>query len=139
MNIEITTSSNNNEATILSNGIVDFNTSKVPDLEPIESEIKFFVFAKDKTQNVIGGIRAICFWNTLHIELFWISEKHRGKGIGKKLIKSAESFAIENNCEKAFVETTSWQAKPFDEKNGYNLMGTLNNRPKGHSSHYLTK
>ncbi|AKQ43094.2 hypothetical protein CP97_02650 [Aurantiacibacter atlanticus] len=37
------------------------------------------------------------------------------------------------------VETTSWQAKPFYEKNGYRLIATLNNRPKGHSSHYLTK
>lgn len=88
---------------------------------------------------MIGGLRAICFWNTLHIELLWLSEDCRGKGICKKMIKSAEDFAKENNSEKVFVETTSWQAKPFYEKVGYNLIATLKYRPKGYASHYLNK
>lgn len=87
----------------------------------------------------MGGIRAICYWNTLHIELLWLSEECRGKGVGNGLINTAEEFAIENNCEKAFVETTSWQAKPFYEKNGYQLVATLKDRPKGYATHYLTK
>lgn len=139
MNIEITTTPNEEDAKTISQGIIDFNTSKVPDLEPIEKEVRFFTFARDRNSNIIGGIRAVCFWNTLHIELLWLSEHHRGKGAGKKLIKAAESFAKENDCEKVFVETTSWQARPFYEKLGYKHMATLNNRPKGHASHYLTK
>ena len=51
----------------------------------------------------------------------------------------AEDYARAQNCEKAFVETTSWQAKPFYEKQGYALMATLPDRPKGHASHYLAK
>ena len=139
MNIEITTNPNEQDAKTISQGIIDFNYSKIPDLEPIEKEVKFSVFAKNKTKNIVGGIRAICFWNTLHIELLWLSESSRGKGIGKELIESAENFAKENGCEKVFVETTSWQAKPFYEKVGYKHIATLNDRPKGHSSHYLTK
>ncbi len=139
MNIEITTNPNEEDAKILSNGIIDFNNFKIPELEPIESEVEFFVFAKNKNGNVIGGIRATCFWNTMHIELLWLSNDNRGKGIGKELIKSAEKYAKENNCEKAFVETTSWQAKPFYEKVGYKHMATLNDGPKGHASHYLPK
>ena len=139
MNIEITTNPNEQDAKTISQGIIDFNHSKVPDLEPIEKEVKFFVFAKNQTGNIVGGIRAICFWNTLHIELLWLSESCRGKGIGKELIESAENFAKENDCGNVFVETTSWQAKPFYEKVGYKHIATLNDRPKGHSSHYLTK
>ena len=139
MNIEITTNPNKQDTKILSQGIIDFNHSKVPDLESIEKEVKFFVFARNQTKDIIGGIRAICFWNTLHIELLWLSESCRGKGVGKELIESAENFAKENGCEKVFVETTSWQAKPFYEKVGYKHIATLNDRPKGHASHYLTK
>lgn len=139
MNIEITTQPDQGAAQALQQGIIDFNRAKIPDLEPHENEVKFFVFVSDKSEEIIGGIRATCFWNTLHIELFWLSEKCRGKGIGKKLIDAAEGFAKENTCDKAFVETTSWQAKPFYEKMGYHLMATLNGRPKGHASHYLTK
>jgi len=139
MNIEITTKPNEADAKTISNGIVDFNNVKVPDLEPLEAEVKFFVFAKNEDQKVIGGVRATCFWNTLHIELLWLSEECRGKGIGKQLIDSTENFAKEQNCEKVFVETTSWQAKPFYEKVGYIHIATINDRPKGHASHYLTK
>lgn len=139
MNIEITTNPNEQDAKTISQGITDFNHSEIPDLEPIEKEVKFSVFARNQTKNIVGGIRAICFWNTLHIELLWLSESCRGKGVGKELIESAENFAKENGCEKVFVETTSWQAKPFYEKIGYKLIATLNDRPKGHASHYLTK
>lgn len=139
MNIEITTKPNASDAKAISKGIMDFNQLKVPDLEPIEAEVKFFVFARNELSAVIGGVRATCFWNTMHIELLWLSEECRGKGIGKALIVSAENFAKEHNCEKVFVETTSWQAKPFYEKVGYKHIATLNDRPKGHASHYLTK
>ncbi len=139
MKIEITTTPKEKDAKTISKGIIDFNRSKVPDLESIEEEVKFFVFVRNENQNIIGGIRATCFWNTLHIELLWLSEESRGMGVGKELMKSAEDFAIQNNCEKVFVETTSWQAKPFYEKAGYNLIASIKDRPKGHTSHYLTK
>lgn len=139
MQIEITTNPKEKDSQIISNGIIEFNKAKIPQLEPIEAEVKFSVFAKNETNDVVGGIRATCFWNTLHIELLWLSETCRGKGLGRTLIESAEDFAKKNACEKALVETTSWQAKPFYEKLGYHLIASINDRPKGHTSHYLTK
>ena len=127
------------DAAALSQGIVAFNKREVPDLEAVEEEVKFFVFAKDDAGNLQGGIRASCYWNTLHIELVWLDEAARGLGLGGKLMAEAEDFARARACENALVETTSWQAKPFYEKLGYALMATLPNRPKGHASHYLTK
>lgn len=139
MNIEVTTTPHPQDAKTISQGIVEFNQTTIPDLEPIEKEVKFFVFAKNKLEEVVGGIRATCFWNTMHIELLWLSNDCRGKGIGRQLMTKAENFAKEIGCEKVFVETTSWQAKPFYEKVGYQHIATLNDRPKGHASHYLTK
>lgn len=139
MEIEITTNANAEDKKRISQGIIDFNHSKIPDLEPIEAEIKVFVFSRNALGEVTGGIRAICYWNTLHIELLWLSEDCRGQGTGRKLIASVEKFAKQKGCEKAFVETTSWQAKPFYEKVGYMHIATINNRPKGHSSHFMTK
>ena len=139
MDIIVVTNPEKIDADILSRGIVDFNRAQIPDLEPNEAERKFFVFAKDEADRTVGGIRGSCYWNTLHIELLWLSEDCRGTGVGRKMIASAENFAIEQKCEKALVETTSWQAKPFYEKNGYTHMATLAGRPKGHASHYLAK
>lgn len=139
MHIEIERHPSKADADLLSRGITSFNEETVGDLEPIEEEKRFHVIARDGMGSLQGGIRATCYWNTLHIELLWISETARGSGLGSKLIQQAEVFARDNGCENALVETTSWQARPFYEKNGYNHMATLHNRPKGHSSHYLTK
>ncbi|KEO88574.1 hypothetical protein EH31_16585 [Erythrobacter longus] len=127
------------DAGALSQGIIDFNKRHVPDLEEIADEVRFFVLAKDDAGTLQGGIRATCYWNTLHIELVWLDEAARGSGIGAELMSEAEDFARGHNCEKALVETTSWQAKPFYEKLGYALMATLPGRPKGYASHYLSK
>lgn len=139
MNIEIEKSPSEKDKKALSQGIIDFNLQNVPELESIKDEVKFHIFVRDDSNNILGGLRANCYWNTLHIELLWLSENCRGKGVGKKLIRKAESFAVENKCEKAFVETTSWQAKPFYEKLGFEHIATLNDRPKGYASHYLKK
>ena len=139
MRVEVDCDPSKEDMDFLSQGIISFNKLEVPDLEPIEYEQRFHVFAKDENEIVRGGIRATCYWNTLHIELLWISEEARGSGIGRSLLNRAEAYARELGCSNSLVETTSWQAKPFYEKNGYLHMGTLNGRPKGHASHYLTK
>lgn len=139
MRVEIELAPSQSDKDVLRHGIERFNDETIDGLEPIDLEQRFHVMARDAAGVLQGGIRATCYWNTLHIELLWLSEDVRGSGIGRKLIDQAEAFAIENKCENAFVETTSWQAKPFYEKNGYRLMATLHDRPKGHSTHYLSK
>lgn len=123
----------------LSEGIVGFNRLIVPDLEPNEAEVRFFVVATNDDGQLVGGLRGACYWNTLHIELLWLSDDARGSGTGAKIMAAAEGFARKQGCGNAMVETTSWQARPFYERQGYTLMATLPDRPKGHATHYLSK
>ena len=139
MQIEVTRKPAEADAATLSRGIQDFNALTVPDLEAVEDEVRFFVLARDEDGALIGGMRACCYWNTLHIELTWLSDAGRGRGMGKRLMQAAEEKARALGCEKALVETTSWQARGFYEKCGYALLATLEGRPKGHASHYLAK
>ena len=139
MPIEIFRDPPANVAQALSDGIAGFNRATIPNLERNEEEVRFHIVAKDDADELVGGLRGACYWNTLHIELLWLSDAARGSGIGRKIISAAEDFALEQGCELALVETTSWQARPFYEKNGYELMATLEGRPKGHASHYLRK
>ena len=139
MTIEILRDPPEDVAKALSDGIISFNSRSVPDLEPNEAETRFHAVSRDDAGELNGGLRASCYWNTLHIELLWLAEQSRGTGIGRRLLAAAERFAVEQGCELALVETTSWQARPFYEKNGYDLMATLEGRPKGHASYYLRK
>lgn len=139
MKIELTTAPSDTDAQRLRDGIRQFNHTAVPALESEEAETRFFVLMRDDVGTVQGGLRATCYWNTLHIELLWVGESCRGTGAGTILLLQAETKAQSLGCEKALVETTSWQAKPFYERHGYSLIATLKDRPKGHSSHYLSK
>ena len=126
-------------AKAMSDGIARFNRGAIPDLEPNEAEVRFHAVATDDDGELVGGLRGACYWNTLHIELLWLSERARGTGAGTQVIAAAEQFARDNGCGLALVETTSWQARPFYEKLGYRLMATLEGRPIGHATHYLRK
>ncbi len=137
MKIELTTKPSKNDAKAISDGIINYNRNTVG-LEPYDDEIKFSIFVNDNDK-LVGGLRAICYWNTLHIELLWLDESCRGQGIGEKVIEKAESFAKSKGYEKSFVETTSWQARPFYEKQGYQLQYSIKDRPQGHESFYLIK
>ena len=137
--IELAQHASEADRTALSHGIIAFNRTVVPDLERIDQAVDFHIFARDETGQVRGGIRASCYWNTLHIELLWLDETLRGSGTGTALMRRAEDHAISVGCALAHVETTSWQALRFYDKLGYALMGTLEDRPVGHATHYLTK
>ncbi len=139
MEIDLTTRAAPEDAAALSDGIVGYNHSRVAGLEPIEAEVRFFVFARNEDGAVVGGIRAACYWNTLHVELLWLSQSLRGQGAGRALLARAEAFARENGCQIALVETTSWQARPFYEQCGYTCIATIPDRPRGHSTHTLNK
>lgn len=139
MEIELTTSPSTEDAKAISRGIAEFNTAMVPNLESEAAEVKFFVFSRDDDGTVTGGIRALCYWNMLHIELLWLSEDVRGSGLGGKLLKKAESFAISKGFKRALLFTQCWQAKPFYEKNGYTTQAELPEYPEGYTAYLMTK
>ena len=139
MNYELTTSPSEQDAKTISRGLVDFNHKTAENLEPEEKAVGFSIFARNAEAEIMGGLRATCFWNTLHVELLWVAENVRGAGTGSALLRQAEQFAVEHGFEQALTETTSWQSRPFYEKHGYELIATLPNYPKGHACHFLTK
>ncbi len=139
MNIEITSNPKKEDLKTISEGIQSYNQHYIPDDVVFEKDTKFAVFAKDDNGKVQGGIRACAFWNYCIIELLWLSEKTRGLGIGRKLMKAAEEFALEKGFNYVRTETLSFQARPFYEKLGYKVFGELTDYPKGHTTYCLVK
>lgn len=137
--IELTTAASSEDARALSEAIVAFNHAKVPGLEPISAEVRFFVLVRDDAGTLVGGLRGACWWNTLHVELLWMSDATRGGGVGRDVMARAEAFAREQGCQLALVQTTDWQARPFYEKCGYACFGTVDDLPRDHATHFLHK
>lgn len=140
MEIEVTTTPTPSDMEFLSQGIQAYNRTTAPGLPEVsEDDLKFAVLVRDDKGNIVGGIRATAFWGHLCIELLWLAETARGRGIGKRLVNSAEAFALEHGYRYARVETTSFQAKPFYEKLGYQVFGVLEDFPEGYTSFYMRK
>jgi GNAT superfamily N-acetyltransferase len=55
----------------------------------------------------------------------WVAEAARGAGHGRRLMEDAEAYARSRGAVGATVETHSFQARPFYERLGYQVFGTL--------------
>ncbi len=87
----------------------------------------------------VAGLTGSTFGNWLNIDYLWVADTLRGEGIGGKLMNAAEREAMVRGCLYARVETLSFQARPFYEKQGYQLQMTLNEIPEHHQWYFLTK
>ena len=96
-------------------------------------------FLRSERGEVLGGLLGQIWGGWLHITYLWVAEPARSSGRGRALMQSAETYAIERGCVGAFLSTFSFQARPFYEKLGYAVFGTLEGVPPGHSHFYLEK
>ena len=90
--------------------------------------------------DVIGGILGgIGCWNGLEIKILWVDEIYRGQGIGKMLIQHIEAEAKKLKATIAMLDTFDFQAKDFYLKQGYTIIGTVDDFPEGHQRIYFSK
>ena len=68
MDIELTTTPSPEDAAALLKRLIDYNNAQNPELQK-EPSTKLFLFVRNTTKDIIGGLRASGYWNTLHIEI----------------------------------------------------------------------
>jgi GNAT superfamily N-acetyltransferase len=93
------------------------------------------IFLKDERGAVLGHVWE--GWLDLHT--LWVLELFRGQGYGAKLIVAAEDEARTQGCHGVYLTRFSFQARPFYEKFGYEVIADIRDYPKGHSHHVLKK
>lgn len=89
--------------------------------------------------DVLGGLLGQLWGGWLHVNAVWVSTALRGQGFGARLIAAAEAYACERGAVGAMLETYSFQARPFYERLGYEVFGTLEDCPPGHTKFHLKR
>lgn len=97
------------------------------------------VIAARQQDELIGGLVGETGWQWLHVELLWVAEPHRRRGIGLKLLNAAEQEAWRRGARHVFLDTFDFQARTFYERQGYVIFGVQEDYPPGHSRFYLRR
>lgn len=93
----------------------------------------------DDAGTVIGGFWGTTQFEWLHVQLLFVPETLRGRGLGSAMMALAEREARSRGCRNARVETYSFQAAGFYEKLGFTQFAKLEELPPGYSSILLCK
>lgn len=88
---------------------------------------------------VVGGAAGRTGWAWLYVGRLWVAKELRGSGLGSRLMAAIESAARERGCVGVWLDTFSFQARPFYESLGYRQFGELRDFPPGHARHFMAK
>jgi GNAT superfamily N-acetyltransferase len=121
---------------LIKQGVIDYN---VPYLGPWDPK-SFTFYIKNLEDKVIAGLWGYYLEGRFaNIEFCWVEEKQRGKKLGAKLMKEAVEFLKSHKCPYVELYTLDFQAKPFYEKYGFVLLGTIPGWGLGRDAHFMRK
>lgn len=96
------------------------------------------VFARAE-EGLCGGLIGETARGFLCVEMLWVAPHARGVGLGSTLLRRAETEAARRGCRHAWLDTYSFQARPFYERHGYRAFGELAGYAHGASRFFMTK
>ena len=91
------------------------------------------------TSEVLGGLLGRTSLGLLFIDLVFLPDSLRDRGLGSRILELAESEARQRGCRGAVLYTISFQAPGFYERHGYREFGRIPCDPPGTARVFMTK
>jgi ribosomal protein S18 acetylase RimI-like enzyme len=98
-----------------------YNKSKVG--EHARQELTLYAYEEGGV--LLGGIYGWFAWGWLYIDLLWVEESVRYLGLGSELLAACEQRALSHNVHNVRLNTSSFQALDFYQKNGYEIFAQI--------------
>lgn len=103
------------------------------------AHVPLWVFARDPTGKVQGGLRGQTYWSWGTIDVFAVAPAYRRQGVGSRLLTVAEEIARSRGCVGIRLDTASFQAPDFYRRHGYSEFGRIESYPPGHTRIWVMK
>lgn len=94
--------------------------------------------AADATE-VLAGLYGWTWGRCGFIDLLWVDEQYRGRGLGDRVMDAAEAEMAARGCVQVVVSSHSFQAPGFYARRGYREVCRVEGYPAGHSHVTLVK
>lgn len=133
--LRIEPSTSADDAATIARELLAFNEVRIGPSN--EQPVQFVV--RDEAGTIVGGLLGVTRWQWLYVAKLWVDERRRSQGVGTRLLQMAEDEARRRGCIGASLDTFEHQARPFYEKLGWELIGTLEGYPAGTRQYYLRK
>jgi GNAT superfamily N-acetyltransferase len=118
---------------VAGNGLVAFNTELLG-----LSNRRPLGIAIHSRGKLLGGLYGCTGFRRLFVELLFVPEALRGRGLGAARLQQAEAEARARGVG-AWLDTFSDEAKQFYLKNGYRVFGEIADYPPGNTRFFLSK
>jgi len=106
---------------VLPRGLEAFNESRWPGHQPWQS-LAVFVREQDR---IIAGLAGETYGGWLFVKYLWVSDGLRGQGVGRQLMDTAGTRALQRGCHSVWLDTFGFQAPGFYRKLGFEVFAEL--------------
>lgn len=119
-------------------GFNKYNLSKVPTQSDTWTPLEFMITNQERLviEGIFGGIG---YWNGLEIKISWVYHRYSKSGLGSALLSDAEKIAYEKGATIIMLDTFDFQAPDFYLRNGYSVIGKIEDFPLGYKRLFFTK
>jgi GNAT superfamily N-acetyltransferase len=105
------------DARAVNQGLGDFNAAAAPihEVRPLSC------FARLENGALVGGAIGRIWGQCCELQQLWVHADHRRLGLGTRLVRRFEEAAAARGCSVFYLDTFSFQARPFYEHLGYTV------------------
>lgn len=88
---------------------------------------------------MVGGAVERTWGECCELRQLWVADSQRRRGLGTRLVREFERSARDRGCRLLYLETFSFQAKPFYEKIGYQVAAEIKGFEDGIIKYLMTR
>jgi GNAT superfamily N-acetyltransferase len=101
-------------------------------------EVELAIFVRD-AGTIVAGISGWTWGDCCELQSLWVAPRLRGSGLATRLIAAAEAEAARRGCTQTVHFTYDFQAQALYERNGYEVVGRVQDFPSGTDALWFRK
>lgn len=117
-------------------GLAAYNAER---FRPSDAAILDILVRDEESGEPVGGLLGHTSFGLFFLDLFYLPQALRGRGLGGRIVALAEDEARRRGCTAAFVITVTFQVPGFYERCGYRRFGGIARPPDGATRIFFTK